>query len=110
MNKSIGKKEFANEVAGSLTLSLVQFKTEWNGACQIVSMIYDDLAKSYKGMVNFFTVDMETESLLAKEYGVSEVPAILFFRNGKIIDHAKGLIPKNVLISKIENALSSAKN
>ncbi len=109
MNKSIGRTEFMNEVAGSIHLNLVQFKTEWNGACQIVAMIYDDLAKSYMGIANFFTVDMETETLLAKEYGVIEVPAILFFRNGKVIDHAKGLIPKNVLISKIENALSASK-
>lgn len=109
MNKLIGKKEFMNEVAGSMALNLVQFKTEWNGACQIVAMIYDDLAKSYKGLANFFTVDMETENLLAKECGVNEVPAILFFKNGKIIDHAMGLIPKNVLISKIENALSTSK-
>ena len=109
MNKSIGRTEFMNEVAGNISLNLVQFKTEWNGACQIVAMIYDDLAKSYKGIANFFTVDIETENLLAKEYGVMEVPAILFFRNGKVIDHAKGLIPKNVLISKIENALSASK-
>ena len=109
MNKSIGRKEFMSEVAGNISLSLVQFKTEWNGACQIVAMIYDDLAKSYKGTANFFTVDMETESLLAKEYGVIEVPAILFFRNGIVIDYAKGLVPKNVLISKIENALSASK-
>ena len=110
MNKSISNKDFASEVVGSVSLSLVHFKTEWNGACQIVSMIYEDLANSYKGMANFFTVDMETESKLANEYGVIEVPAILFFRNGQVIDHAKGLIPKNTLIMKIENALSSARN
>ena len=110
MNKSIGKKEFTNEVIGSISLTLVHFKTEWNGACQIVSMIYDDLAKSYRGIAKFFTVDMETEDNLAREYGVTEVPAILFFKNGKVIDHAKGLIPKNTLIMKIENALSSARN
>jgi len=110
MTKVIGKKEFANEVAGSTTLSLVHFKTEWNGASQIVSMMYEDLANSYGGVANFYTVDMETEKVLAKEFGVSEIPAILFFRNGEVIDHAKGLIPKNALISKIEIALSSTKS
>ena len=110
MNKAIGKKEFANEVAGSTTLSLVHFKTEWNGASQIVSMMYEELANAYRGVVNFFTVDMETETVLAKEFGVSEIPAILFFKNGQVIDHAKGLIPKNALICKIEIALISAKS
>ena len=110
MNKAIDRNEFITEVAGSGMLSLVQFKTEWNGACQIVSMIYEDLAKSYTGMANFFTVDMETENALAKEFGVSEVPAILFFRNGKVVDHVMGLVPKNALISKIENALATNNN
>jgi thioredoxin 1 len=110
MNKMIGEKEFRTEVVESSQLSLVQFKTDWNGASQIVSMIYDDLAKSYRGAANFFTVDLEEEIRLGKEYGISEIPTILFFKSGKVIDYATGLIPKNILITKIENALSSIKN
>lgn len=107
MNKAIGKKEFESCVVESIILSLVQFKTEWNGACQIVSMIYDDLASAYKGTANFFTVDVEEEILLGKEYGIVETPTILFFKSGRVIDYATGLTPKSVLISKIENALSA---
>ena len=110
MNKAIGKKEFKSHVVESITLSLVQFKTEWNGACQIVSMIYDDLANAYRGAANFFTVDVEEEVHLGKEYGIIEIPTILFFKSGKVIDYATGLTPKNVLISKIENALAASKN
>jgi thioredoxin 1 len=110
MNKAIGKKEFKSHVVESITLSLVQFKTEWNGACQIVSMIYDDLANAYRGAANFFTVDVEEEAHLGKEYGIIEIPTILFFKSGQVIDYATGLTPKNVLISKIENALSTSKN
>jgi thioredoxin len=110
MHKAIGKKEFTTQVVDSITLSLVQFKTEWNGACQIVSMIYEDLAQAYKGTANFFTVDVEEEVHLGREYGINEIPTILFFKSGKVIDYATGLVPKNVLISKIENALSLSKN
>ena len=102
----ITKENFKKEVTESATLSLVQFKTEWNGASQIVSMIYDDLAKSYKGIANFHTIDFENEVALVNEYGVAEVPTILFFKAGKVIDHVVGLIPKNALITKIENHLS----
>lgn len=110
MKNAIGRKEFGSHVVDSITLSLVQFKTDWSGACQIVSMIYDDLAKAYEGTVNFFTVDLEEESHLGKEYGIRELPTILFFKSGKVIDYATGLVPKNVLISKIENALSASNN
>ena len=106
MKKNKEKKELKPEALNTPGLTLVHFRTEWNAACQIVSMIYDDLAKSYEGAASFYTIDMETEDHLVKEYGVTDLPTILFFKAGKIIDHATGLIPKNILISKIESALT----
>ncbi len=109
INKERDRKGFDKELLEDMRLSLVQFKTEWNGACEIVSMIYEDLAKSYTGLANFFTINVDEEVLLGKEYGVTEFPTILFFRSGAVIDYAVGLVPKNVLISKIENALTPSK-
>lgn len=106
----ISKTDFKKEVISSTGLTLVQFKKEWNGACQIISPIYEELARSYKGQANFFTVDVEKETGIDRDYGVVEIPTILFFRRGEIIDHVAGLVPKNVMISKIENALSTTLN
>ncbi|MFC0771962.1 thioredoxin family protein [Terrimonas alba] len=107
MNKMITRKAFKQEVVNSTGLTLVQFKIEWNGACQIISPIYEELAKSYKGQADFYTVDVEKETGIDREYGVMEFPTILFFRRGEVIDHVTGLTPKNVMISKIENALTT---
>jgi len=100
------KKRFTRELTENETLTLALFRTEWNGACQIVSMIYDDLAKCYQREAGFFTVDHEEEPALSTEFGVHEVPTILFFKKGQLIDHAVGLTAKNVLIAKIESALN----
>lgn len=108
MTRPLSQQEFKSEVIDSMNLSLVQFKTEWSGACQIISPIYEELALSYKGQAKFFTVDVETESSISNQYGINEIPTILFFRNGNIIDHVTGLTPKNVLIGKIEHALTTA--
>jgi thioredoxin 1 len=110
MNRMISKDDFRIKVISSPTLSLVHFKKEWNGACQIISPIYEELAKSYNGQVDFFTVDVEKETGIDRDYGVVEFPTILFFRSGEIIDYVAGLAPKNVMITKIETALSSAFN
>jgi thioredoxin 1 len=104
------KNRFTREATNNSTLTLALFKTEWNGACQIVSMIYEDLAKSYQGKIHFYTVDQEEEPALAGEFGIQEVPAILFFKEGQLVDHAVGLTAKNVLISKIESALNPSNN
>lgn len=106
----ISKTDLRKEIANSNGLSLVQFKKEWNGACQIIAPIYEELAKSYEGQVNFFSIDVEKEKGIDLELGVMEVPTILFFRSGEVIDHITGLTPKNVMITKIENALASADN
>jgi len=107
MNRQLTKMNFKKEVIESSTLSLVQFKKEWNGASQIIEPVYNDLAVSYNGVVNFYTVDVEKENGLHQEYGVRDIPTILFFKKGKVIDHAVGLTPKNILISKIENAIAA---
>jgi thioredoxin 1 len=110
MNQMISKTDLRTDVINNDGLSLVQFKKEWNGACQIIAPIYEELAKSYKGQANFFTIDVEKEQGVDLEFGVMEIPTILFFKGGEIIDHVTGLTPKNIMITKIENALASAFN
>jgi thioredoxin 1 len=100
------KKPFSLEATRKENLSLALFKTEWNGACQIVSLIYEDMAKLYHDEADFFTVDFEKETSLSKEFGIVEVPTILFFKNGALVDHAVGMTAKNLLIAKIESALN----
>jgi thioredoxin 1 len=110
MSQSITKEVFEKEVLNNMNLSLVQFKTEWNGACQIVAAMYKELGSVYREIVSFYTVDKDKEQELANRFGIIEIPAILFFKDGTVVDHAVGLIPKNVLIDKIENAISSIDN
>lgn len=105
MSRTIGKTQFKKEVIDSTHLSLVQFKTEWSGACQIIAPVYEELSKCYSGIADFFSIDVEQEVGMEKEFGVQEFPTILFFKNGELIDHVIGLTPKNTLITKIKNAL-----
>ncbi|HYF33015.1 MAG TPA: thioredoxin domain-containing protein [Chitinophagaceae bacterium] len=101
------KNQFRKEMISSTGLTLVQFKKEYNGACQIVSSIYQDLARIYKEQAVFLVVDIEKQPAIAEQYGIAEIPTILFFRAGEIVDYVAGLAPKNVMIAKIENALSA---
>jgi thioredoxin 1 len=107
MLKAVSKETFKREVIENTGLSVVQFKKEWSGTCRIIEPAYRDLANSYNGVVNFYTVDADEEKELDTEYGIMEIPTILFFKSGKIIDHTIGLVSKNVLITKVENAIAS---
>jgi thioredoxin 1 len=108
MTTKITRASLRKEVMESHRLSLLQFRAEWSGACQIISPVFEELSKSYAGMAGFFSIDVEQEAGVEKEFGVQEFPTILFFLNGELVDHAIGLMPKNVLIAKIEKALIPA--
>ena len=106
MNIEITNREFTKKVLKETQLSIVQFKTEWNGACEIIAPIYEDLAQSYKGIVKFFTIDAEKEKKVSGKFRINETPAILFFQNGNVVDYISGVISRSALISKIESALT----
>jgi len=110
MTLHINGKELRKEVAENLNLLLVHFKTDWNGACQILAPVYDDLANAYKDIAKFFTIDAEKNKTAVSKYGVTEIQTILFFKEGEVIDHVSGLVSKSIIISKIENALTNTNN
>ncbi len=106
MPNKITTEEFKTKVTESKLLSLVKFKTQWSGACQIVEPFYKELSLTYRGVANFFIVDTEHDNSLAERFGIMELPTILLFKNGTVVDHTTGLTSKQLLIEKIEQALS----
>jgi thioredoxin 1 len=106
MNRTITRTHLQKKVIASGHLSLVHFRTEWSGACHIITPVYEELSNVYKGMADFFSIDVEQETGVDRELGVWEIPTILFFRDGKVVDHVVGLVPRKMLIAKIEHALT----
>lgn len=86
-------------------LIIVQFKTEWNGSCQVIAPMFEELSKTYHHAIRFYTIDADDEKELAKEYMIVELPSILFVVKNEIIDHVAGIVPRAVLTEKIDNAL-----
>ena len=100
------KKGFTERILNEKGIQVVKFYAEWSGPCQMMCPIYAELSMSYSGTVNFFTIDVEEAPLLKKELGVIELPTILFYKNGTVIDFVNGMISKNALIAKLENAIN----
>jgi len=86
-------------------LHVIHFRTEWNGACQIVAMMIENLAEVYASRVLFRTADIEKEPALAASYGITEVPTVLLLKGNEVIEHAVGMISRQELVDKIERSL-----
>lgn len=86
-------------------LKIVRFCAEWSGPCHIMGPIYDELYKIYSHSVEFFKIDIDRAPELTQQMGVTELPTILFYRNGVSLDYVAGLIPREELIDKLKKAI-----
>lgn len=92
---------FRREVLDSELPVIVKFGADWLATCDIMAPIIDELCSDYDGQIKFGAVDIDVSSNLVKSFGVANLPAFVFFKDGQAIDHIIGAAPKNVFVSKI---------
>ncbi len=93
---------FQEKVVESKERILVVIGADWCGSCHIMRRILKELAARRRGHLNIGWLDIDTNEQIAKEYGVQELPIMLFFKNGLIRDHIIGMVPRQELKSKLE--------
>ena len=84
---------------------LVDFWAEWCGPCRMVGPIVEELSNDYDGKAIVGKVNVDHNPEISSKYGVRNIPTILFFKNGEVVDKSVGAVPKNVLSEKIDNQL-----
>ena len=107
MKKNLGyikltDANFEREVLKCKKPILVEITAEWSGCCHIMKPIIDKLAIDFEGKVKFGVVDIEENEKVAKNYGLSDLPIMLFFKNGELVDHIIGLIPQKDFVNRIK--------
>ena len=102
-------RTFHEEVLDSEQLVLVEFFANWSGVHHIMASGLREVDESYGHRVKLCKIDADRYSDVAREYGVQQIPAILFFRNGQIVDHIAGLIPKAIIVQKLDAMLEPGK-
>ena len=84
---------------------VVDFWATWCGPCRRVAPIIDELAEQYADSVIIGKVDVDENEQLAIRFGVRNIPTILFFRGGEVVDKQIGAAPKPVFEEKIKTLL-----
>ena len=104
MEVTITKENFAELKAGNLPL-VVDFWATWCGPCRMVGPIIEELAKQYDGKIVVGKCDVEDNEELAAEFGIRNIPTILFFKNGQVVDKLVGAQPKAKIEEKFQALL-----
>lgn len=58
--------------------AVIDFYADWCGPCRRLSPKMEEVAKKYQGKVDFYKVDVDKETTLAKVFGVRSIPMVLF--------------------------------
>ncbi len=93
------------EIINSGKPVVIDFWAEWCGPCRMVGPIIEELANEYEGKVIVGKMDVDENIDTPQEYGIRNIPTILFFKDGKVVDKQIGATQKAVFAAKIEAML-----
>ena len=104
MEVTITSENFASLKAGNLPM-VVDFWATWCGPCRMMTPVIEELAKEYEGRLIVAKCDVEENEELASEFGIRNIPTILLFKGGEVVDKIVGAQPKARLIEKFNTLL-----
>jgi thioredoxin 1 len=81
---------------------LVDFWAAWCGPCRMVGPIIEEIASEYDGKAVVGKVDVDANQEFAAKYGVRNIPTVLLFKNGEVVDKQVGVAPKTTYTQKID--------
>jgi len=84
---------------------LVDFWAEWCGPCRMVGPVVEELSKDYAGKAVIGKVDVDSNPGISMKYGIRNIPTLLIFKGGEIVDKQVGAVPKSVLAGKLEGQM-----
>ena len=99
---------FSAEVLSSPLPVLVDFWASWCGPCKMIAPIVSELAGEFKGKAKVGKVNVDAEPDLARQYGITAIPTLLIFKDGKQVDQIIGLGSKEELKAKLSKVVEDS--
>lgn len=105
MTIELTDSNFEEKVIKSDKPVLVDFWAEWCGPCRMIAPIVHELSDEYGEKAVFGKVDVDNNNGTASKYGIRNIPTVLFFKNGQVVDKLVGAVPKKQFVEKLDKLL-----
>ena len=96
------EENFESTALKSDKLVMVDFLAEWCGPCRMVGPHVEELSKEYEGKAVVGKVNVNLHGGIAAQFGVRNIPTIVFLKNGELVDKVVGAVPKDQLAEKLD--------
>jgi thioredoxin 1 len=97
---------FDEEVLKSEQPVMVDFWAVWCGPCKAIAPIVDGVAATYAGKLKVAKVNVDQNGATPSRYGIRGIPALLFFKGGKVADQIVGYVPQDVIEEKVKKLIA----
>ena len=105
MSLELNVENFDEKVLKSDKLVMVDFWAAWCGPCRMVGPIIDELSEEYEGKAVVGKVDIDSNQQYAAQFGVRNIPTVLVFKNGELVDRKVGVSSKNDYAQALDNLI-----
>jgi len=100
----VNDQDFEQVILQSSQPCLVDFTATWCGPCQILAPLVEEIAAEYEGKVLVAKLDIDDSPKIAGKFKIDAIPALLVFKNGKVVGRTLGVVEKDEIAKELKKA------
>jgi thioredoxin 1 len=105
---TITTNTFEHDVLHASGPVLIDFWAPWCGPCRLVGPVVEEIATQYAGRLTVGKLNVDEHPAVAQRYGITSIPALVFFHEGQVRDTVVGAVPQHVLTARVDEVLRRA--
>ena len=102
----VSNATFENDVLHSEMPVLVDFYADWCGPCKVISPMLEEIAEELDGQLRVAKINVDDNVVESTRHNVQSIPTLILFKGGRPVERWAGVVPKELILSRIHEHVS----